>query len=303
MRSLNLFLAAVLCGVPACAPDDEEVVDIPVGDAKSDSVTELTVKSGSTVTGAFTAPGGALDITVDCNPPADADTVGLQFTVTSAALGMSSASPARAAYWQWTGDVAAGARSVKLRGKSGTGDCIMRVKKISGDCTASSTFRSPITGHTHVTVGSTVSSWGSFPVSGNHWGAWAKWDTVYDQPIEHGFLIHNLEHGGIVLSYNCSAPTGACADAASELASLKEAFGKKRVIVTPDPAQPTRYAARAWRTGFQSECFDQERMLSFMNDFFRQGREDEDADPPIPFDPTTTDVPCQDIMSAPDSCP
>ena len=40
-----------------------------------------------------------------------------------------------------------------------------------------------------------------------------------------------------------------------------------------------------------------------MKEHFRQGREDIDADPLLPFDPTTTeDVPCENLMAAPDSC-
>ena len=30
--------------------------------------------------------------------------------------------------------------------------------------------------------------------------------------------------------------------------------------------------------------------------------QDADANPPVPFDPTTTNVPCEDLMAAPDSC-
>jgi len=299
-----VLLLIALGGACVASEDDDELVEVPVGDQKADSVSTVTVSSGKTVTVQFTATGDPLDVSVDCSPPANPDTVGMQFTVTSTALDQPSASAAMAGYWQWSGDVAAGARSMKLKGKSGSGTCKVRVHKISGTCTTSTSFRSPATGHTHLRVGTTVSTWGSFPVSGNHWGAWAKWNTVYTKPIERGFLLHNLEHGGIVLSYKCSSATAssACAEAAADLEALKHAFGESRVIVTPDPAQPTKYAARAWRTGFASSCYDENRMLDFMAAHFRDGREDEDSDPPIPFDPTTQDVPCHDLMAAPDSC-
>jgi hypothetical protein len=286
------------------ADGDGDVVDVAVGDTKADAVSHVNVGASATTTVAFTATGTPLDISVDCGPPDDPDTVGMQFTVTSAALGLATASPARAGYWQWSGDVDAGPQKLKLRGKSGSASCTVRVHKITGSCTTSTSFRSPVTGHTHITVGSTVSSWGTFPVSGNHWGAWSKWDTVYTKPIKRGFLLHNLEHGGIVLSYNCSSPTASadCAEAAANLEALKSSFGESRVIVTPDPSQPTRYGARAWRWGFQSACYDEARMLDFLSARYRHGREDEDSDPPIPFDPTTQNVPCQDLMAAPDSC-
>lgn len=301
--SLACILLAISGG--ACTQgDDDETIDVIVGDGKADSSSTVHVSSGKTVTVKFTASGDPLDVSVDCGAPSNVDTAGMQITVTSAALGQSTASAAAAGYWQWSGDVEAGQQQLKVRGKSGSGSCRVQVSTASGSCTDSATFRSPATGHTHITVGTMLESWGSFPVSGNHWGAWAKWNTVYKRPIQRGFLLHNLEHGGIVLSYNCSSPSesAACGKAASDLEALKQTFGERRVIVTPDPKQSTRYAARAWRMGFQASCFDQDRMLAFMNDNYRNGREDEDSDPPIPYDPTTLDVPCQDLMAAPDSC-
>jgi hypothetical protein len=142
------------------------------------------------------------------------------------------------------------------------------------------------------------------PASGNHWGAWAKWGAIYTRPVKRGFYLHNLEHGGLVLSYGCSAPTESaeCAEAADNLTALANTFGEYRVIVTPDPQQPELYGIRGWRVGYQSECFNEQRMLDFMGDNFRNGREDTDADPPVPYDPTTTQVPCVDLMAAPDSC-
>ncbi|HSD88487.1 MAG TPA: DUF3105 domain-containing protein, partial [Kofleriaceae bacterium] len=119
-----------------------------------------------------------------------------------------------------------------------------------------------------------------------------------------GFYLHNLEHGGIVLSYKCSSATASaeCQEAAANMEALKDSFGEIRVIVTPDPEQPSLYGIRTWRTGYQSSCFNDNRMLDFMADNFRHGREDVDADPPVPYDPTTQQVPCVDLMAAPDSC-
>jgi hypothetical protein len=303
MRSYALLCAAVFA--VGCGPqvEEEETVVIPVGDQKADQITKVTIPDGSTVTAQFTATGAPLEITVDCKPPADPDTVGTEFTVTSAIAGISS-STLRGGYWQWAGDVAAGARSIKLKGKNGASSCSVRIATATGACTSYMAFHSPITGHTHVTVGTTVSTWGSFPVSGNHWGAWAKWNTVYDGAIKKGFLIHNLEHGGVVMSYGCSSASSSsdCGQAKKDLVGLKSSFGEQRVIVTPDPSQPTRYGVRTWRWGYQSDCFDAERMDAFMQQHYRDGREDEDSDPPVPYDPTTTNVPCDDIMSAPDSC-
>src|SRR4029434_4507222 len=40
------------------------------------------------------------------------------------------------------------------------------------------------------------------PTSGRHYRDWAQYKT-YSIPVPHGFTVHNLEHGAIVISYNC----------------------------------------------------------------------------------------------------
>ena len=40
------------------------------------------------------------------------------------------------------------------------------------------------------------------PTSGKHFPIWAK-KGIYDRVISDGYLIHSLEHGYIVISYNC----------------------------------------------------------------------------------------------------
>lgn len=174
----------------------------------------------------------------------------------------------------------------------------------AGACTSSSSFHTPETGHNHLRVGTEVETWGTFPAAGNHWGAWAKWNTTYTHPVQRGFLLHNLEHGGVVLSYGCSSPddSAECAEAAANLQALADASGETRYIITPDPAQTSLYGVRAWRFGMESDCFDEGRLGGFLAATIRHGREDIDANPPVPYDPTTLDVDCHDLMAAPDSC-
>lgn len=278
--------------------------EISIGDGKADASAQVQVQAGQTSSLSFTAPAFPVELSVVCPISANPDVVGTEFAVESSALGLSSSSSTNASLWQWSGDVAPGPATLDIHGLSGDAVCTVTLRRVAGECTSSTASRSPETGHTHLRVGTEVSTWGDFPAAGNHWGAWAPWDTVYTRPVKRGFYLHNLEHGGLVLSYGCSSPSESaeCADAAANLETLKNAFGETRVIVTPDPEQPPLYAARAWRTGYQSDCYAEDRMLDFMTTFFRHGREDIDADPPIPYDPTTTNVPCVNIAAAPDSC-
>jgi hypothetical protein len=57
-------------------------------------------------------------------------------------------------------------------------------------------------GRDHVTDISTYTYNSNPPTSGPHFAVWAK-KGVYDRIISDGYLIHSLEHGYIVISYNC----------------------------------------------------------------------------------------------------
>ena len=58
-------------------------------------------------------------------------------------------------------------------------------------------------GREHVTDISDVTYNSNPPTSGKHFPVWAK-RGVYDRVISDGYLIHSLEHGYVVISYNCS---------------------------------------------------------------------------------------------------
>lgn len=60
-------------------------------------------------------------------------------------------------------------------------------------------------GRNHVTDIAGVSYNSDPPTSGPHFPMWAK-KGVYDRLISDGYLIHSLEHGYIILSYDCTKP-------------------------------------------------------------------------------------------------
>jgi hypothetical protein len=116
------------------------------------------------------------------------------------------------------------------------------------------------------------------PSSGNHYPVWAAYRS-YDIAVPHGFTVHNLEHGAVVVSYNC--PSG-CADEISRvntwLASLPadpdcESSGTKRVIVVPDPTLDVPFAAAAWTWTMRADCFDETSFTKFYEDHLGMGRE------------------------------
>jgi len=296
----------------ACAADSQENPANPdeSPEMEASDLTGKTVKltAGGTTTFTLKQPtAGDLTLTVDCRPPADPDDVGPVFKLSAPTLGETGSDPNRAGYWSRTGAVAAGSHTLTFTNVGGPATCSVRASAVpaAATCRESLSFRSPNTDHTHVLVGTTSNqaSWEAFPTSGNHWGAWAKWSTTYPKAIQRGFLLHNLEHGGLVFSYKCADnKSAACKDAETKLSAIAQKIGP-RVIITPDPTQPDMFAIRAWRYGFTSSCLDETSATAFAHSHYRNGREDADANPPIPFDPTTTNVPCLDLMAAPDSCP
>jgi hypothetical protein len=113
--------------------------------------------------------------------------------------------------------------------------------------------------------------WGSNPpTSGSHYPIWAAYQ-AYTTPVPRGFYVHNLEHGAVVIAYNC--PLG-CDD---EIASLTAYLAARpadplcvapltnRFVVTPDPQLDVMFAAAAWGWAFKSDCLDLPALGAFLD--------------------------------------
>lgn len=314
LKLKTLFgLVSMVCvsTLVACAgetgDDDEQNPTANADDELSTKSIKLAPNGSSTFTLKATKDSD-VTVSIDCHASADPDDVGTVFKVSAPTLGATSASdPARSDLWSWTGHVTAGTHTITFANQGPGATCAIKSGAVakSATCKTGKAWRSVNTNHTHFRVGTDTSSdWESFPASGNHWGAWATWTQDYPKPVKKGFFLHNMEHGGIVFSYKCSSATQSaeCQQAHDALLAVANDFGQARVIITPDPTQPEMFAIRAWRTVFSSSCLDDAAASAFLKAHFRHGREDIEDSPPIPFDPTTTNVPCQDLMAAPDSC-
>ena len=291
----------------ACAADTQGDDEDGNVSADNDLTSSFTLSPNATKTLNISASTTKdVSLTIDCSPPDNPDDPGAVFSVTTD-LGSTGPMPSKvASYWNKTGSIPSGAHTITIKNGPQGARCSVKTLTVptSQSCKSRVEWRSQNTDHTHYRVGEqgARAGWDTFPASGNHWGSWAKWNTVYPKAIQTGFLLHDLEHGGVVLSYKCSSNASAeCKAAEAALIRVANGIGS-RVIVTPDPSQPSMYAVRAWRTAYSSDCLDETAATKFGRDHIRHGREDIDADPPIPFDPTTLNVPCQDLMAAPDSC-
>jgi len=116
------------------------------------------------------------------------------------------------------------------------------------------------------------------PSSGNHYQTWADYKT-YDAPVPWGHLVHSLEHGAIVVVYNCP---GGCPDEVAAAQAMIDALPvdpactaptQRRVIMAPDPTLDVRWAASAWTWTIRAPCFDAPTFTAFAQAHYGMGRE------------------------------
>jgi hypothetical protein len=76
----------------------------------------------------------------------------------------------------------------------------------------------------------------------------------YDTAQQRCAWIHNLEHGHMVLAYNCP---GGCPDVVAALEEIRDSSvlsgGARRILITPDPLLPARVAAIVWGWSYVSD--------------------------------------------------
>ncbi len=121
------------------------------------------------------------------------------------------------------------------------------------------------------------------PTSGTHYGVWAAFQ-IYDRPVPRGFLLHSLEHSGVVLSYNCAAAKAAGVECDALVAELTEFFDawpadplctatRHRLIVVPDPELDAVFAASAWGHYVKGDCFDADAVSDFIEAYYGKNYE------------------------------
>lgn len=164
------------------------------------------------------------------------------------------------------------------------------------ECVVTITDNQPFEGHTHVPVCTAVPYESSPPSSGNHWPVWAQF-REFAAPVPHEMLVHNLEHGAIVMLYRCEE---ACPEIPAAYEDAAAAFGpdplcvmsptnamRSRIVVAPDTSIAEPIGLSAWRATYTATCIDPPSLLSFIEDHYGQGTEQVCAQGKDPADPET----------------
>jgi hypothetical protein len=136
----------------------------------------------------------------------------------------------------------------------------------------------PNEGATHFPTGTDLTYDSNPPASGPHWPNPAQ-PGFYDTRVPTEQWVHNLEHGYVVILFDCR---GKC-DAAllqelqdfAATAPASAIFGYAKIVVTPYDGLPENalLAAIAWDVQLFLDAFDQAALLDFFNRHQDQGPE------------------------------
>lgn len=125
-----------------------------------------------------------------------------------------------------------------------------------------------IQGRDHIAVGQPHPPYNSNPpTSGWHYDAPATWG-FYATELPDEALVHNLEHGGIWISYK--DPNDA--DVIDKLTALSRRFPKK-VIITLRSRNDSRLAVAAWGRLLKLDGYDEKQLVRFISTFKDKGPE------------------------------
>jgi hypothetical protein len=138
----------------------------------------------------------------------------------------------------------------------------------------------PIAGQEHIPLGQKAVDWNTDPpTSGQH----------YDQPAEGGFyevappdeqLVHNLEHGYIILYYNCAGLNDtACTALHEDIQQSMSQAGVSRntrtpkLIAAPRQTMENRITLTSWGRIYRVDSFDSTEYALFVEQYRDQAPE------------------------------
>ncbi|MDP3993988.1 MAG: DUF3105 domain-containing protein [Candidatus Doudnabacteria bacterium] len=126
----------------------------------------------------------------------------------------------------------------------------------------------PELGRDHIAAGAQHDPYNSNPpTSGPHYAQAADWG-FYEEPLPDEQLIHNLEHGGIWISYKKPDDS----ELEGQLKAISEKYSLK-VIITPRAENDSPIAAAAWGRLLKLDSFDRDQIEDFIKTFINKGPE------------------------------
>ena len=129
-----------------------------------------------------------------------------------------------------------------------------------------------IQGRDHIPVGQSHPAYNSDPpTSGWHYDEPAK-AGFYEAPLPDEQLIHNLEHGHVVISYDCSKLTN-CETVKTELRTLVDRFQRWKIVAVARENLDAPIAVTALGRIDKLDNYDEDRIVAFVRHWRDRGPE------------------------------
>jgi Protein of unknown function (DUF3105) len=118
----------------------------------------------------------------------------------------------------------------------------------------------PNQGQEHIAVGATHITYNSNPpTSGPHYAQPAGWGVYQQNELPDEQLIHNLEHGGIWISYSKDVAT----DTIQKIEDLAKRYPNK-IVVEPRSKDDAKIVLASWQHLLKLDAFDETTILNFI---------------------------------------
>lgn len=131
----------------------------------------------------------------------------------------------------------------------------------------------PDEGAGHVEAPTEITYESNPPSSGDHRGTTARWGW-YRERVEDAILVHNLEHGGVVIHYR---PGDLAESEVAELEELVDSYpdpgSGSGVILNPNPDAPEAIAMAAWTHTQTCESYRELAVQGFIDERCGNGPE------------------------------
>jgi hypothetical protein len=130
----------------------------------------------------------------------------------------------------------------------------------------------PIASREHIQFGQQAVDYNTNPpTSGQHYDTPSAAD-FYDVAPADEFMVHSLEHGYVVLYYNCTDLSDAeCEDLTAEIQTAMAQAGNSRntgtpkIIAAPRPTMENLITITSWGRLIRAEAFDSAEFLAYVD--------------------------------------
>jgi hypothetical protein len=130
----------------------------------------------------------------------------------------------------------------------------------------------PIQGAEHIELGQAHPEYNSDPPTSGWHLASAIPAGFYDKPQIDEALVHNLEHGHIVIAYDCEKLEN-CDEVKTKLKAIVDRYDGWKVTVVPRQNKDTPLALTAWGRIDKLDDYDEARITAFIDAYRDQGPE------------------------------